>query len=264
MRNHAPRRATRSPQPMSRSRLLLVLAGIGLTGVLLLGGLTFTAYRALQPHAGPAAIATPLLDRRDGIAAAALPSVPAAAATTAGVAADPPAPVVLPVSGRAGAVGVPSGFPHTPLGAVAQLAAIEVRVLEAMSVPLTREVYSSWALPGGAGATGWSQLRNVQAFLAAGRQEGSVKDDGTWLTVLPAGYQVKGVDGPDWVVACVLLDVRATITADARIGYGTCERMQWVDGRWLIGPGTPPAAAPSTWPGSQLALDVGWIPTTSG
>jgi len=40
--------------------------------------------------------------------------------------------------------------------------------------------------------------------------------------------------------------------------------MQWVDRRWMIGPGTPPAAAPSTWPGSQLALDVGWIPTTSG
>ena len=36
---------------------------------------------------------------------------------------------------------------------------------------------------------------------------------------------MKGVDGPDWLVACVLLEVRATISAEARMGYGYCERM---------------------------------------
>jgi len=42
--------------------------------------------------------------------------------------------------------------------------------------------------------------------------------------VTPAAIQIKGTDGPDWVAACVLLDVRATLRAEARMGYGTCER----------------------------------------
>ena len=37
------------------------------------------------------------------------------------------------------------------------------------------------------------------------------------------------------------------------MGYGYCERMQWSPAeRWMIAPGTPPAVAPSTWPGSEL------------
>ena len=43
----------------------------------------------------------------------------------------------------------------------------------------------------------------------------------------PAGGLVKGTDGPDWVVACVLLDVQATIQTDYRMGWGHCSRMQW-------------------------------------
>ena len=83
------------------------------------------------------------------------------------------------------------------------------------------------------------------------------------VTATPVAGQVKGTDGPDWALACVLLDVRATITASARIGYGHCERMQWQqrdgqDGRWMIAPGAQPARAPSTWPGSEVAIEAGW------
>ena len=64
------------------------------------------------------------------------------------------------------------------------------------------------------------------------------------------------------MLACVLLDVRATITAEARIGYGYCERMQWQPagqgGRWMIAPGAPAATAPSTWPGTDIAFRAGW------
>ena len=78
------------------------------------------------------------------------------------------------------------------------------------------------------------------------------------VVATPAAAQVKGTDGTDWVLACVLLDMRATITADAAMGYGYCERMQWSADRWMIGPGTPPARAPSTWPGSDLSIKAGW------
>ena len=64
------------------------------------------------------------------------------------------------------------------------------------------------------------------------------------VVAVPAAGQVKGVDGPDWAVACVLFEVRATITVEARIGYGYCERMQWqqrpVDDR----PRRPTGASP--------------------
>jgi len=101
------------------------------------------------------------------------------------------------------------------------------------------------------------------------------------VTVTPVAGMVKGVDGDDWVLACVLLDVQAVITTDARIAYGHCERMQWTDGtarksaddtggagnaggpeagggRWMIAPGPSPAPAPSTWPGTDLAIKAGW------
>ena len=100
--------------------------------------------------------------------------------------------------------------------------------------------------------------RNVQSFLTTAGGQGNAKDDTVLVAATPAAGQVKGTDGPDWVLACVLLDVRAAIVTDARIGYGHCERMPWHDGRWLIAPGTPPAKAPSTWPGSDLALQAGW------
>jgi hypothetical protein len=60
------------------------------------------------------------------------------------------------------------------------------------------------------------------------------------------------------VLACVLLDVRASIAGDARIGYGHCARMEWQHGRWIIAPGAQPARAPSVWPGSELAVTAGW------
>src|SRR5450759_6005709 len=165
--------------------------------------------------------------------------------------------ITIPASTRLGPASVPAGFPRTPDGAVAQLAAIETTVLQGMSIAAATQVYEQWALPGGVGVAGWEITQDVQAFLATA-QMGPEKDITTTVVATPAAAQVKGTDGPDWVLACVLLDMRATITADAQMGYGYCERMQWHTGRWMIAPGTPPARAPSTWPGSDLSIKAGW------
>jgi hypothetical protein len=98
---------------------------------------------------------------------------------------------------------------------------------------------------------------NVQAFPAAA-QMGQGNDILASVVAVPAAGQIKGIDGPDWVVACVLLEVRATISVEAQMGYGYCERMQWQHGRWMIAPGPPPAKAPSTWPASELSIKAGW------
>lgn len=160
------------------------------------------------------------------------------------------------VNGR-GPAGVPV-FPHTYPGAVAQLAAIDVAVLEAMSIPHTREVHAAWVLPGGPAMDTWDLTANVAAFLRGARQ-GAAKDETTVVRVRPVGAIVKGTDGPDWLVACVLLDISATVRAEARMGWGHCARMQWAGGRWQIAPGVPPAPAPSAWPGSTAAVSAGWL-----
>lgn len=254
-----------------RRRLLAVLAAAVLAATATLVGLVYAIYFAVTtasakpgipthgtqasapvsigPGQGPAhrdqVAAAPMLEVRPGDAR---PTAPSALAGPA---------IAIPVATATGPAGLPSGFPHTPEGAVGQLAAIETTVLQAMSIPQANEVYRQWALPGGVGITGWEMTRNVQSFLQTAEM-GQQKDLTTTVVVTPAAAQIKGTDGPDWTLACVLLDVRAIITTDARIGYGYCERMQWHQGRWMIAPGAPPARAPSTWPGSELSTAAGW------
>lgn len=255
--------------PLSRAQLLGLLAVLLMVGGVLLYGLGYTLVPSFSAGTAPDGVhsgAHPNVDpaqRRDLISAAPMATVAEGAGLTPGMAIALPPAIRLPGGTSVGASGVPSGFPRTPEGAAAQLAAIEVRVLSSMSLRLATEVYRDWAMPGGVGAADWSQTRNVQSFLTHARQSSNRLDPGTLVSVTPAAIQIKGTDGPDWVVACVLLDVRAALKAEARMGYGTCERMQWTGGRWLIGPGAPPVPAPSTWPGSDASVEAGWQPLAS-
>jgi hypothetical protein len=125
-----------------------------------------------------------------------------------------------------------------------------------MSLDYAHEVYQLWAMKG-ASFEKWEIAQSIQAFHA---NAGTVDGDGSVsVTATPVGAQIKGTDGPDWVLACVQLDVTAIVVEETRFGYGHCERMQWTGGRWMIGAGAPPAPAPSTWPGSQRSLDAGWL-----
>ncbi len=254
-----------------RSRLLATLAAGVAAALLFVVGLVLALYYGLRssdthPTTQPAVakVAAPRTGPayRDQAAAAPMLQV-APDDTRQGVPAATAGPVIeVPPATALGRVQVPTGFPHTPEGAVGQLAAIETTVLQGMSIPQTNQVYQQWALAGGSGVAQWALTRNVQNFLASAGQ-GQTKDPTVAVTATPAAGQVKATDGDDWVLACVLLDVRATITAEARIGYGYCERMQWQQpagqgGRWLIGPGAAAATAPSTWPGTDLAFKAGW------
>ena len=244
---------------------LLVIAALT-TAMALFFGLGLALWATILPTPNTPAPVTPAPVTgvvrgdawRDQLAAQPMLQVPAAAASTPGVSTELAPVLVVPVADAVGPAGVPTGFPHTAEGAVAQLAAIEVTVVEAMSIPTAHEVHAAWSLPGGVSASEWAMTRNVQVFLTTVGDQGNAKDDSVLVTATPAAGQVKGTDGPDWVLACVLLDVRAAVATTARIGYGHCERMAWHDGRWQLAPGTAPAKAPSTWPGSDLALQAGW------
>jgi hypothetical protein len=250
-----------------RRRLLLILAAAALMILSLVFGLIMVMHSAATHmwRTDGSGKDPAMTDRqegqrpvsRDAIAAESMLEVqPADSRPTAPAAIAGPV-IEIPSSTDAGPAGVPAGFPHTAEGAVGQLAAIEITVLQGMSIRHTNDVYQRWALPGGAGVERWQMTANVRAFLAAA-QMGQEKDLSASVVAIPAAGQMKGVDGPDWLVACVLLEVRATISAEARMGYGYCERMQWQHGRWMIAPGTLPAKAPSTWPGSELSIKAGW------
>ena len=62
---------------------------------------------------------------------------------------DPGTPITLPAATSAGPAQVPTGFPHTPQGAMAQLAAIDQTALQSGTLAGAREVIAGWAMPGG-------------------------------------------------------------------------------------------------------------------
>ena len=264
-RRRAP--AVRALQPWSRQRLLLLFGAIGGALLLVLTGLGFAVSYALTDPAPTAAASgassTGQADQgdvRDRIAAEPMLSVDRQAAFTPEATSQQAGSIEIPAAGiDLGPAEVLTGFPRTPQGAAGQLAAIEKLVLESMSLPAIRAVHAAWVQPGGPTLESWELTGNVQAFLAAARQAGTEKNITTLVDVTPVAALVKGSDGPDWTVVCVLLDVRAAISVESRMGYGFCSRMEWVQGRWQVAAGAVCAQAPSTWPGSSWAAQAGWF-----
>lgn len=280
MRPLAVLRTRRRPAPAGevsswgRQRLLAILAAVAVAAVVLLGGLVYAAYlvisgigddaAASSPPAGVMAevsageeTATQGQARRDEIAAAPMLDVPDDAMHPTDSVDETGAEIKVPSGTQPGPAVVMTGFPHTPEGAVGQLAQIDIAVLSSMSLQTADEVYGAWALPGGVGADRWPITESVKAFLSAAGM-GEVKASDSEVTINPAAALVKGTDGPDWVTACALFKVSATYRQESEIAFGHCERMQWVGSRWMIAPGVSPAAAPSTWPGTDAAAEAGW------
>lgn len=271
-RTRSRHRTAPETAPWSRTRLLELLGGLALAVVLtLVGGGLAIWHLTMGDHF--AAVATnepataPMDDRRsrDEIAAAAMPSVDPQAAFRPDPATVPGGSIVVPQpTVLNGPANVPTGFPHTYEGAVGQWAAIVRTVLESMSLPRAREMHTAWVRPGGPAVGQWTLTRNVTSFLTASRQGGDEKDLTTVVSATPAAGLVKGGDGPDWTVVCVLLDVQAWIKTESRMGYGLCSRMEWFDGRWQVASGAEPAPAPLAWPGSNAAVAAGWLSWREG
>lgn len=253
----------------SREKLLGLLLAVGLGVLVVVIGLGLSVMQLLRPapaNAQPSAIPTSLGgqvlaagDTRDAAANRpwSAPAVPAAGAPgaaptqAAGDLLAVPKPTI-----RGGVGGIDTGFAHTPEGAVGQLASIDQALLTGMRLDQTRAAYDTWAMPGGVGADDWIITRNVKAFtetlVAAGGSSSVV------VTAEPVAGQIRATDGPDWVLACVLLDIRAHGRNNSQLGYGHCERMQWTGERWQIAPGASPAQPGQVTIGSSQARADGW------
>ena len=222
--------------------------------------------------------------RRDQLARRPLPVVPESASHPSAVSlADPGAPWLLPAATRTGPAGVPTGFTQTPQGAMAQLAAIDTAALSSASLAGARAVITGWAVPGGPTTSSWSVIRAVATLLSETDLSGGTGQLAVQPTPLmglikgslsahPAGSG--GTEKFVFVVPCVDFELDVTVTSTARGATADCQRMVWTTdttastastagtggagGRWLIGPGPEPAAGPSVWPDTDLALTVGY------
>lgn len=283
----APRRGGREPRSpqWSRRKMLALLAMAALTVAVLIAGLVLALPSALTATqdaadasnaggstataAGPAWTAAgtgprSAADARDVLAARPMPAVPESASHPAPVSdRDPGLPIVLPPPTVNGPAGVPTGFPHTPEGAMAQLASIDQAALQSGSLSGARAVVAAWALPGGPTTSSWSGVRAMSTLLnATGLSGGGSPQLAVVLT--PLMGQIKGSVGPDFVVPCVDFELDVTLQQTARGATADCQRMIWHLDRWMIGPGDEPAQPPSVWPDSDLAVSVGYRDLSHG
>jgi len=279
MFNRDRSQATVPAGALSREQQLALLIVAALAALLLLIGLAYAVYFSLHPAsaaakplsgiphdqstAGPLGPDDPAQARRDDLAARPMRTGSPADAQPSVLSTREPGSITLPRSTTTGPAGVPTGFEHTPAGAVAQLAAIDKAALDSATLGGARTVVDNWAVPGGPTAATWSGVKAMADFLsAAGLSAG--KAPNLALTATPIMGLVKAADGPDWVVACVDFEVDATLARTARVALADCQRMVWRGNRWVIGPGAEPAPPPSIWPGTDAAIDAGYKELRSG
>lgn len=195
------------------------------------------------------------------LAAAPMLSLPESAAQPQALAtAVSPPSIALPAPTRHGGL-VDEGFPPTPEGAIAQLAAIDTVALRNLDPQVYATVYRSVSLPGAADPA-TTQAGQVIAALNSAVDTTTTPIAARWQ--LTSG-QVKGVtDGGRQAVVCVLGELQAAAANTVTTGAGDCQAMRFTGTDWRIAPGPAPAPAPAAWPGSADAARAGYRPVQGG
>lgn len=201
---------------------------------------------------------------QDQLANKQLPAAPVEAAQPGGdLSTGKTGTLEIPPPMEVGEVGVATGYPHTPQGALAQMAAIDSTALSSASVKIAQDVIAKWAAPGGPTPESWSGVQGVATLLGSAGLSADAQN-GITIGVEPKMGFVKGSVGADFVVPCVDFIITVTLPGarSQQVAAADCQRMVWQDeanaGRWVIGPGDEPAEAPSLWPGSQASFDAGY------
>lgn len=267
----AARRSSRPVASWSRRRLRALLATVAALGLTFLAGGLWAALPSaadrtpsgtFRAHAEAArtttASAAGSRGAADRLAARPMPAAPATAAQPAALAtADPGIPLLVPGPMTTGEAGVPSGFPHTPAGALAQLAAIDQAALEPGSLDAARRVIEAWALPGGPTSASWSGVHALAQLLSAAGLSGAGSAQ-LAVVLTPVMGLIKGMVGADLVVPCIDFEADVTLLSTARAAVADCQRMAWAGDRWQVAPGAEPAVPPSIWPDTAAAFAAGY------
>lgn len=254
----------------SRMRLQILLGVTGLVVLALVLGGAWSVINMLTGHgsSGASAAGTSASgsgrSAQDALASKPLPTAPVEAAQPGGdLSTGKTGTLEVPPPMAVGDVGVASGFPHTPQGALGQLAAIDSTAMSSASVQVAQDVISKWAAPGGPTPESWSGVQGVAALLGSAGLSSDAQN-GITINVDPKMGFIKGTVGADFVVPCVDFIITATLPGGTsqQVAAADCQRMTWEQGagagRWVIGPGKEPAPAPSLWPGTQASFVAGY------
>ncbi|WP_224392857.1 hypothetical protein [Pseudonocardia sp. ICBG1293] len=266
------------PGSGSRRRALLILGGAALLVLALLVGVAvsvtsmFTSDSPDSPVSfGPGSSAAPApggasvgsgpaaeaaLARRPMLDIPAQAAMPHTLSTrTAGP------PISLPQPEQVSGVLVPTGFPDSEEGAIAQVIELARVGLSGADPQVWAQAYNSMAEPGAAVAEQTPAARNLVGLRrAANMRETGPLRPGMTISWTPTSAMVKGsTDDGTYTVACVLGELVAdnkgrVVTA----GWGTCLPMRRVDDQWRIASGPAAADAPAAWPGSDEAVAAGY------
>ncbi len=194
---------------------------------------------------------------QDLLAEQPMPNVGVDAAQASTVSSRDPGTIQVPASTGTGPAGVRTGFPHTPAGALAQLAAIDKTAMQSGTLAGVRAVIAGWAAPGGPNQDTWSAVGAMASFLNGAGLSGGGSGQ-LALVVTPLMGLIKGTVGPDFVLPCVDFQFDATLQTTQHVASADCQRMVWEGDRWAIGPGAEPADPPSVWADTDTAIAVGY------
>lgn len=265
----APRDA---PSSGGRTRALAILGGVAVLvlaaivwGVIALIGLFTAAEPGPVGDPGAAATAPPTSgsgsEAEAALARAPMPPVPAQASmphTLSTRSAGPP--ITLPQPTQVSGVPVPTGFPDTPEGALAQLAELTKAGMAGADPQVWAQVYTAMAEPGAAPPEATPINNELVAMRRSANMAPTGPRAGMSLSWSPTSALVKGsTDDGSYVVGCVLGEMVADYKGRvANAGWGNCLPMRRVGGQWRVASGPTAWAGPSPWPGSDEAVSVGY------
>lgn len=244
----------------TRMRLQALLGAVVVVVLALMAGGVWSVGSMLTgPSPNNDARSSSAQSAQDQLADKQLPDAPLEAAQPGTLSSGETGTLEMPAPMEAGEVGVATGYPHTPEGALAQLAAIITTALSSASVRVAQDVITQWAAPAGPTAESWSGVQGLAALLESAGMSSDSQNTIT-IAVEPKMGFIKGTVGDDFVIPCIDFIITATTTAGQpqQVAAADCQRMVWQDGRWVIGEGDEPAPAPSLWPGSQASFDAGY------
>jgi hypothetical protein len=246
------------------ARLRALVVAVALVALAVLAGVVLAVVGVLteeEPGSADAArqeeAPSTATSSQDALAAMAMPTTDPDDALPGPVSRQAAGVIELPRTTAVGPADVPTGFPRTPEGALAQLAAIDVTAMQSGSMDGVRRVIAEWAAPGGPTPETWSGAAGMASLLSAAGLSGAGSPQ-LAVVVRPAMGLIKGSVGPQFVVVCLNLEFTVTVERTSRIAIADCQRMAWVGDRWVIGAGPEPAQAPSIWPGTERAIAAGW------
>ncbi|MBT0774203.1 hypothetical protein KIH74_34985 [Kineosporia sp. J2-2] len=151
--------------------------------------------------------------------------------------------MTIPVGRTVGRQGVTTGYPHTPEGAVAQLAAIDVALL-LQPRSHTERILRAWSLTQPSSSETWTILSAINETPASFA-------DGHIGRALPAMARITSAPAHDRHTVCLV------VHGQAAQSLGHCEAMVWDAGHWVM----DPAQAPLT--SSKVLIAQATSPSTN-